>query len=73
MKLTADSVREIVAEQLGFFLSEASDYDSLTENYGMDSLDMVEIVLAVEDMGIELPLTYEFDTIRQLIEAVETA
>jgi len=71
MSTTAESIREIVREQLCLSPGEASDYESLKEKYQMDSLDMAEIILAVEDIGVELPLTYEFDTIRQLIEAVE--
>lgn len=70
MATTAETIRAIVADQL-FLSVDISDHDSLS-GLGMDSLDMAEIVLAVEhDLGIDLDLMMKFDTVFQLIEAVE--
>jgi len=74
MTTTAQSIREIVAEQLCLGC-EAADHDSLSGQFGMDNLDRVEIIMAIEDdLGIELSddLMDGFDTVWQLIEAVET-
>jgi acyl carrier protein len=72
MPTLADKIVEIVAEQLCFFCTDAAKHESLSDLYHMDSLDRAEIILAVEcDLGIELPIDFSFDTISQLIEAVE--
>lgn len=68
----ADQIRGIVREQLCLSPGEASDHDSLSAKYQMDSLDQAEIILAIEDvLKIELDILLKFDTIAALIEAVE--
>ena len=52
----ADRVRAIIAEQLGVKLEEVTDSASFIEDLGADSLDTVELVMALaEDFGIEIP------------------
>ncbi len=42
-------VRKIVAEQLGVNETEVKNESSFIEDLGADSLDMVELVMALED------------------------
>ena len=52
----ADRVRAIIAEQLGVKLEEVTDVASFIEDLGADSLDTVELVMALEEeFGIEIP------------------
>ena len=52
----ADRVRAIIAEQLGVKLEEVTDAASFMEDLGADSLDTVELVMALEEeFGIEIP------------------
>jgi acyl carrier protein len=52
----ADSVKNIIAEQLGVEASEATPEASFTEDLGADSLDIVELVMAFEEeFEIEIP------------------
>ena len=52
----ADRVRAIIAEQLGVKLEEVTDQASFIEDLGADSLDTVELVMALEEeFGIEIP------------------
>lgn len=52
----ADRVRAIIAEQLGVKLEEVTDAASFVEDLGADSLDTVELVMALEEeFGIEIP------------------
>ena len=51
-----DRVRAIIAEQLGVKLEEVTDSASFVEDLGADSLDTVELVMALEEeFGIEIP------------------
>ena len=49
-------MRAIIAEQLGVKLEEVTDSASFIEDLGADSLDTVELVMALEEeFGIEIP------------------
>lgn len=49
-------VKEIVAEQLGKDSNEVTNEASFIDDLGADSLDIVELVMAMEDeFGIEIP------------------
>ena len=49
-------VRSIIAEQLGVKVEEVVDQASFTDDLGADSLDTVELVMALEEeFGIEIP------------------
>ena len=51
-----DRVRAIIAEQLGVKVEEVTDQASFIEDLGADSLDTVELVMALEEeFGIEVP------------------
>lgn len=52
----ADEVRAIIAEQLGVKLEEVTDNASFVDDLGADSLDTVELVMALEEkFGVEIP------------------
>lgn len=49
MSNTAERVKKIVAEQLGVEESEVKSEASFVEDLGADSLDTVELVMALEE------------------------
>ncbi len=49
-------VKSIIAEQLGVKIEEVTDTASFVDDLGADSLDTVELVMALEEeFGIEIP------------------
>ncbi len=49
-------VKSIIAEQLGVEESEVTENASFVDDLGADSLDTVELVMALEEeFGIEIP------------------
>lgn len=49
-------VKSIIAEQLGVEEAEVTDDASFVDDLGADSLDTVELVMALEEeFGIEIP------------------
>jgi len=51
-----EKVKEIIAEQLGVKKEEIRPESSFVDDLGADSLDTVEIVMALEEeFGIEIP------------------
>lgn len=49
-------VKEIVAEQLGVAIDEVKNESSFQDDLGADSLDTVELVMALEEaFGTEIP------------------
>lgn len=52
----ADKVKSIIAEQLGVKAEEVTPAASFIDDLGADSLDTVELVMALEEeFGIEIP------------------
>lgn len=47
--MTIEKVKEILAKQLEISVDEINPSSSLTDDLGADSLDVVEIVMALED------------------------
>ena len=51
-----ERIREIIVEQLGVSADEAVNEASFVDDLGADSLDIVELVMAIEEeFGIEVP------------------
>ena len=52
----SEKVKEIIAEQLGVKKEEVTDEAKFIDDLGADSLDTVELVMALEEeFGIEIP------------------
>ena len=49
MSTVEERIKKIVAEQLGVKLEEVSNDSSFVEDLGADSLDTVELVMALEE------------------------
>lgn len=67
-------VKKIVAEQLGVKEAEIRNDMSFVEDLGADSLDTVELVMALEDeFGTEIPdeQAEKIRTIQQTIDYIE--
>jgi acyl carrier protein len=51
-----EKVKNIIAEQLGVKKEEIKPESSFTDDLGADSLDTVEVVMALEEeFGVEIP------------------
>lgn len=56
MAAVADKVKEIIAKQLGVKAEEVTPQATFIDDLGADSLDTVEIVMALEEeFKIEIP------------------
>jgi len=56
MEEVEDKVKAIIAEQLGVEASSVTPESSFTEDLGADSLDAVELIMAIEEaFDIEIP------------------
>jgi len=67
-------VKEIVAEQLGRDVNEVINEASFIDDLGADSLDIVELVMAMEDeFGIEIPdeEAEKIKTVKDVIEYIK--
>ena len=74
---TEDKVRSIIAEQLGVKPEEVTPEASFIDDLGADSLDTVELVMALEEeFSIEIPdedaekMTKVADAIKYIEEKV---
>lgn len=71
---TLERVQKIVAEQLGVDVSEVKPESSFTEDLGADSLDTVELVMALEEeFEIEIPdeVAETIDTVGKAVEHID--
>jgi acyl carrier protein len=51
-----EKVKQIIVDQLGVEASDVTDASSFVDDLGADSLDRVELVMALEEtFGIEIP------------------
>ena len=56
MEVSQDKIRQIIADQLGVKKDEVTDSAKFVDDLGADSLDTVELVMALEEeFGIEIP------------------
>ncbi|MDA8417014.1 MAG: acyl carrier protein [Betaproteobacteria bacterium] len=73
MSTTEDRVKKIVSEQLGVKLEEIKNTSSFVEDLGADSLDTVELVMALEEeFECEIPdeQAEKITTVQQAIDYV---
>jgi acyl carrier protein len=71
MSSIEDRVKKIVAEQLGVKLEEIKNESSFVEDLGADSLDTVELVMALEEeFETEIP-DEEAEKITTVQEAID--
>lgn len=75
-----DRVREIIIEQLGVESSQVTELAKFVEDLGADSLDTVELVMALEEeFSIEIPdedaekITTVGDASKYILEHAEAA
>ena len=69
-----EKVKSFVVEQLGVDPDQVEMDTNLMKDLEADSLDAVEIILAVEDeYGLDIPdeTAEKFETVRDLVEYVE--
>lgn len=69
-----EKVKSFVVEQLGVDPDQVEMDTNLMKDLEADSLDAVEIILAVEDeYGLDIPdeIAEKFETVRDLVEYVE--
>lgn len=74
MSHVAARIRSIISEQLGIGEDEITADSSFSVDLGADSLDMVEVIMAIEEeFGIDIPDTTaeEIDTVGDLTAFVE--
>ena len=75
MSSVADKVKKIVVEQLGVSEDQVTPEAKFIEDLGADSLDVVEILMAIEEnFGVsvsddEIP---NLKTVRDIVEYVES-
>ena len=71
----SNRVRSIVAEQLGVEIDEVNNDSAFVEDLGADSLDTVELVMALEEaFDIEIPdeEAEEIATVSQAIDYIDS-
>ena len=56
MEVSQDKIKQIIAEQLGVKKEEVVESAKFVDDLGADSLDTVELVMALEEeFGVEIP------------------
>ncbi|MBF0418645.1 MAG: acyl carrier protein [Magnetococcales bacterium] len=74
MSSIAERVKKIVVEQLQVEADQVTDDAHFVDDLGADSLDTVELVMALEEeFGMEIPddAAEKIQTVRQAIEYIE--
>ncbi len=69
-----ERVIEIISDQLGLKPETIKETDSLTDDLGADSLDLIEITMFLEDdFGTEIPDedAEKLRTVKEVIEYIE--
>lgn len=73
-KSTKDRLTDIIVEQLGVSPEQITPEASFTQDLGADSLDVVELLMAVEeDFGIEIQDedAEKLDTVQKAVDYLE--
>ncbi|MDR1012547.1 MAG: acyl carrier protein [Coxiellaceae bacterium] len=75
MSVTEERVKKIIAEQLGVNEKEIANEASFVDDLGADSLDTVELVMALEEeFNTEIPddEAEKITTVQQAIEYIQS-
>lgn len=75
MSSVEERVKKIVVEQLGVNENEVSSGSSFVDDLGADSLDTVELVMALEEeFGTEIPdeQAEKITTVQQAVEYINS-
>lgn len=75
MSTVEERVKKIVVEQLGVNENEVTPASSFVDDLGADSLDTVELVMALEEeFGCEIPdeQAEKISTVQQAIDYINT-
>lgn len=75
MSTVEERVKKIVVEQLGVNENEVTPSSSFVDDLGADSLDTVELVMALEEeFGCEIPdeQAEKISTVQQAIDYINT-
>ena len=70
-----DKIKEVVAEQLDVSVDEIKEDSKFVEDLGADSLDVVELVMALEEeFGIEIPDedAEKIQTVKDALEYIQS-
>ncbi|MBQ2604043.1 MAG: acyl carrier protein [Clostridia bacterium] len=71
MIMVSEKIKELIAEQISVDVEEITDNKSL-EDLGIDSLDVTEIAMSIEDeFDIEFEADTGMKTVADLVAAVE--
>ena len=74
--MTFEKVKEIIVEELGVEEAEVTLEANLSDDLGADSLDAVELIMALEDefeLKISDDAAQAFETVKQIVEYIENA
>lgn len=74
MSSVAERVKKIIVDQLGVNAEQVTDEASFIDDLGADSLDTVELVMALEEeFGMEIPdeEAEKISTVKAAIEYIE--
>jgi acyl carrier protein len=63
-------VRDTVVAQLGVSLEEVTENASFSNDLGADSLDSVELIMSLEELGTEIP-DADAETLKTVGQAVD--
>lgn len=70
-----EKIKKIVVDQLGVDESEVTPEASFIDDLGADSLDIVELIMAIEDeFGIEIPddVAEKISTVNDAVEYIKS-
>ena len=64
-------IKEIISDQLDIEIDEITEDKSFKDDFGADSLDLVELIMAIEDeFGIEIS-DEDFDGVKTVGDALD--
>lgn len=73
--MTLEKVQKIIAEQFEVAADSISADTNIVDDLGIDSLDVVELIISVEDeFGLEIPDedATELTTVGKIVEYIES-